>query len=214
MTEQHHCITRPGEQKPAVELRLKLRADRWGVFYPLLSAGVLARTVEGANVRTTLLRELGLSEEYVSRRVTTVFLDGKPVPDIDAALLMPGSVLALSGVLPEPFLRHGVGWKRYSDSPQEHGSASREAARISYRLKVFNILLGDLTPKLLGSGVFVQSRELEGFLAGQDDRFPQGLDGAFMDGAPIPLSQMRNVRWSECARLIKLIVTADSAESR
>jgi len=46
------------------------------------------------------VRATGLDEDYVTQRISTIFLDGKPVDDIDTLLVRDGAVLSLSAAMP------------------------------------------------------------------------------------------------------------------
>jgi len=85
---------------PAEELYLDLAPDgvrRWRLA---LHAGFHFRIPGGLTVRKLLTSELGMDADYVENRVRTVFLGGRPVDDIDAALVRPGTEMTLSTMLP------------------------------------------------------------------------------------------------------------------
>ena len=56
-------------------------------FFQLLQKGFRVKTQAGCSVKSFLCEHLGLSPEYVEERIQTLFLDGKPVDDVDSALL-------------------------------------------------------------------------------------------------------------------------------
>jgi len=62
----------------------------------------------GCNLKDLLCGRFQLDEPYVERRITTIFLDGKPVDAIGSARTREGATPALSTAMPglaEAFLR-------------------------------------------------------------------------------------------------------------
>ena len=60
----------------------------------------MVETPVGCSVKTMLNNTLGMDDNYVEDRIKTIFLDAKPVDDINTACINDGSVLALSGAMP------------------------------------------------------------------------------------------------------------------
>ncbi|MCP4349944.1 MAG: endonuclease/exonuclease/phosphatase family protein [Desulfobacterales bacterium] len=54
----------------------------------------------GCSIRSLLCKQTDVASDYVDERISTVFLDGKPVDDVDSAIVKNGSVLALSAAMP------------------------------------------------------------------------------------------------------------------
>lgn len=134
-------------------------------FFPLFQEGILLETETGISVREFLCRLLGLHEDYVEKRISTIFLDGKPVDDLDRSRIAEGSVLALSAAMPGlvgATLRKGGYYapmrRAISHETKEH-PLSKTRGKI--RLKLFNMILQELSPKLLGTGVWVQADSLK-----------------------------------------------------
>ena len=66
-------------------------ADRLACFFPLLQKGFALGVLAGFPLRAFLRDGLGLTAEYIEARIQTIFLDGKPVDDIDTALIRDGA---------------------------------------------------------------------------------------------------------------------------
>ena len=79
----------------SVRVPLSLQA-----FRTLLQRGVGIPQAICVGVREFLQETLGIEAEYVEDRLQTVFLDGRPIDDLDRTMVGPGAVLALSGAMP------------------------------------------------------------------------------------------------------------------
>jgi len=70
------------------------------LFFSAAAEGVLLGVPVGCPIRALLREVLGLTDEYIEARLQTVFLDGKPVDDIDGPLSGTGATLALAPAMP------------------------------------------------------------------------------------------------------------------
>src|SRR6266545_6489005 len=84
---------------PSVVTLVMAPADL-AAFAPTLQRGVTVQAAGKASVASFLVDGLGIDPEYVRQRVTTVFLDGAVVDDLELAHLREGSLLALSAAMP------------------------------------------------------------------------------------------------------------------
>jgi hypothetical protein len=177
-------------------------------LYPILQAGFFVRSLVGTTVTAFLKNQLELSVKYIEERISTIFLNGKPVDNIDAAIVEEGSTLALSSAMPGlvgatmrrkgPYasLRNAITYK----DRVVGGTSVKEGA---VRLKLFNLVMADLGPLLLKRGIYVSLRDFREFLAGQHSRFYEEVVGATVEGQPIePASLGRadllaGVEWAE-----------------
>jgi hypothetical protein len=130
-----------------------------GALAGLLQAGVDVPARTGVSILAFLSGELGVDPGEVAARITTVFLDGDVVDALDRALLRDGSVLALSAAMPglvgatlrrDSFyaaMRAGI------TRPLDAAAGGTAAGAGTIRLKLFNLLIEDLGPRLLAHGV-------------------------------------------------------------
>jgi hypothetical protein len=121
------------------------------------------------------------------------------VDDIDAAAVKEGSTLALSSAMPglvgATMRRQGFYASfRGTITHREEGERPQEKEGF-FRVKLFNLLMAELGPFLLGKGIYVPSEEMARFLADQPDRFVDGCREADLDGRPINVSSLRKVGW-------------------
>ena len=145
-----------------------LDKSRISLLYPSLQQGVLVRVRLGWSIRSLLCEQLGLSPDYVKNRIQTAFLNGKPVDDFDAAVVGEGSVLTLSGALPGlagATLRKGGFFSPMRASlSHQNESGPRQEKEGFITMRIFNILLPELTPVLLGRGIYFSKENFASFL--------------------------------------------------
>lgn len=135
---------------------------------------------------------LGFPAAYVEGSVSTVFLDASPVDDIDAALVKPGCLVALSGAMPglvgavmrrkSPYasFRKAISHGGDAGAPAELGEGGRPAGeealaghggRVSpeesclVRLKLFNAVLRDMGSFVMERGVWIETGRAADFAA-------------------------------------------------
>jgi hypothetical protein len=169
-------------------------------FYGILQAGFWVKGSAGESVGEVLCGQLGLSVEYVNERISTVFLDGKPVDDIDSAIVREGSTLALSSAMPglvgATMRRKGFYASfRNAITHREEGERSPEKEGL-FRVKLFNLLMAELGPLFLERGIYLKSGEVEEFLANQAEVFFDACKDIVFEGRSLAPSLLRKTGWS------------------
>jgi hypothetical protein len=164
-------------------LRITVPADRLACFFPLLQKGFTLGVLAGCPIGAFLRDGLGLTDEYIEARIQTVFLDGKPVDDIDAALIRDGATLALAPAMPGlmgAMLRRGGFYAPMRSGITHRGDAAPQGtAEGSITVKLFGMALRELGPQLLERGVGVDAGDLAKVIGGM----PEGLGSmAELDG--------------------------------
>ena len=147
------------------QVALPLQPNELSRFDALFQRGVRVSAHCGRSVQQFLTDELGLTPEYVKEHVSTVFLDGDVLDDLEKAVLRAGSTLALSAAMPGVVgatLRRGGYYAAMRDAithDQELASSEAKVATALVTVKLFNLLLKDLGPILLRRGIVVEARE-------------------------------------------------------
>ena len=177
-----------------VSLRLSLDADKIHGFFPLLQRGFEVKVQVGCSIKTMLCEQFGLSPEYVENRLKTIFLDGKPVDDVDSAIIKEGSTLALSAAMPGlagAILRSGghlAPLRGEIAYREENQAISRREGMVI--VKLFNLIMDELGPIFLKRGIFLRREHLESFLIGLGEDFWAGCKGAQVDGQEVGLNNL------------------------
>lgn len=170
---------------PAASVLWSLPAEELSRFTELLQRGVAVRARGGVSVERFLREDLGLGPRYVAERITTVFLDGQVVDRLEDASVRDGSRLALSAAMPGlvgATLRRSGTYAAMRSAITHRAPAAREPADAGalVSVKVFNLLIAELGPILLGKGAVVSRADAEQLVA-------DGAPGPLPDGDPLEL---------------------------
>jgi len=161
-------------------LSLTVNADRLHCFFPLLQKGFVLGVPVGCPIRALLRDGFGLTDEYIEARLQTVFLDGKPVDDIDGAFIRDGATLALAPAMPGlmgAMLRRGGFYAPMRSEITHRGDAApRGIEEGSITMKLFGMALRELGPKLLESGIEVDAGDLAQVVGELPGDCREGLD--------------------------------------
>jgi hypothetical protein len=175
-------------------------------FFLLLQQGVRIRRRVGCSVSTFLQEELGAGPATVDK-IQSIMLNGKPVDDIRTALIHDGSALALSAAMPGlvgATLRRGGAYSSFRSAITYHETAiacARGEGRVG--IKLFNLLMAELGPDLLRTGVLLGSSELLDFLMERAEEFQQGCS-ATLDGRPADIGMlMTSTELAETTRYLR-----------
>jgi hypothetical protein len=144
-------------------LRLQFRKNLITVFFPLLQQGFKIKITPG-NVQERLCRICDIDPEQMRKLIQTMFLNGKPVDDMQKAFIQDGDCLALSAAMPGlvgATMRSGgvlAGFRRTISHHAQQAQSDTQSGLLT--IKLFNLLIKELGPRFLKKGIFV---ELEAF---------------------------------------------------
>ncbi len=174
-------------------LHMVLPLERLSAFFLLLQQGVWVNIQTGYSVASLLTEQFGITENYIIERVTTLFLDFKPVDDLKTSYVNDGSTLALSSAMPGLV---GTTMRRGSHLAAMRGDISYQAQAHEVggtghvRIKLFNTVMTELGATILAQGIRLASHELESLLSKQNDSFWQNSGGMTLDGQTIDRSDL------------------------
>ncbi len=215
-TAEQIVTQRTSKGESPLPLQLTVKPFLMGKFSPILQRGFVFETRVGISIETFLGEDLGLDPQSVRDRISTLFLDGKAVDSIAAALLRKGSILALSSAMPGlagATLRRGGPYAslRTSISYRENsGKIPIEKGRIT--IKLFNLLLGELGPLFLEKGILVNASELWDFLLKQGDDFRRGCGPIVLAGEVVDYETLLSKNWWTAGRDVELRVLPEHAD--
>ena len=177
-------------------------------FFTLLQRGFMVKVQAGSTIKSLLCRQFGLSPEYLEERIQTIFLDGKPVDDLDHAVVKNGSTLALSGAMPglagATLRKGGYYAPMRSQISYKEESAPEPHEEGMIFLKLFNLLLKELGPFFFKRGIWVKGKDLSDFFKRQPDDFWAGCREAKLDGEKIDLEMLKEINWADEYILLQL----------
>lgn len=187
--EGNNEVTLGKRDHAAVAIALTMGADCLGEFFPILQQGFSMMSSVPCSVKNLLCDQFGLNPDYVSERITTIFLDGKATDNIDEALVRDRATIALSAAMPGlvgATMRRGSFYAamRSAITLKEQGKAGAYGKGL-VRVKLFNLLLTELGPEFLRRGVLLSSAETVDFFKERRERFWTGCESALLNGAPV-----------------------------
>ncbi len=195
-------------ESSGTELRLHLEESLIPKFFQLLQRGFMMKVQVGCSIKSLLCEQLGVDPEYMEKRIQTIFLDGKPVDDVNSAIIRDGSTLALSAAMPGlvgAVLRSGgffASMRSTISHREETGVERPQEGMVS--LKLFNILLKEMGPAFLEKGIWVHGKDLQNFIDGKLDDFTTGCQKAFVDNKEVDLKTLPEMKWAEREVLLLL----------
>jgi len=179
-------------------------------FYFLLQQGVKIRRRVGCSVDVFLRQEMGASAETIEK-IQSIMLDGKPVDDITSSLVHDGSILALSAAMPGlvgATLRRGGKYSSFRSGITYHETERVCAAGDGWvGVKIFNLLMAEMGPPLLRTGVLVRSSDLFGFLKEREMELERGCR-IMLDHKPVEMSLLE--RCTALAGMDQIFLTVEA----
>lgn len=207
----------PCQPERGLQVRLELVHEDPEDFFLLLQAGFDVRTpCLGQSIRAFLTGQLGLTDEYVRQCISTVFLDGMPVDDLDAAVLNNGSRLALSSAMPGlvgATMRQGSPLAMLRDTITHMHSEPHEQGEGLVRLKLFNLIMSDIGPLVLRFGILVRTEALRTFLRDHPSVMA-GCRRIQVNGEAVSFDDcMAEIRHTD-AETVELVILCEDASGR
>jgi hypothetical protein len=182
--------------------RLHLVIGRGGIgdFLPIFRTGVGVAARLGCSLEELLCGQFQIDASYVDRRITTIFLDGKPVDAVGATRVLEGSTLALSAAMPGlagAILRRGgaLAPLRGDITREESGPGAPERDGV-ITVKLFNLLGPELAPGFLRRGVLLPAADPEGFLRRRPPAFWDGCREILLDGRRVEATSLKDGSWA------------------
>lgn len=159
-------------------ISLVLEMERLGEFFPIMQRGFLVTAWLPCTVGNLLHEQFGVDREYISDRITTIFLDGKPIDNPDEALVSDQSTIALSAAMPGVVgasLRRGSFYAAMRDAvTYTETEVPSESLAGVVRVKIFNLLLSELGPGFLKRGIIMTPPDLSDFILQHPETIRQG----------------------------------------
>lgn len=173
----------------AAHLDLVLGGNLIRHLFLLMQNGFSLKIPAMCSLKAFLTERMGLNPDYVEEKIQTIFLDGRPVDDLDAAIVGDGSSLALSGAMPGlvgAAMRRGGFYGQLRSAITYRPSGASDTAGVgTVHVKIFNVLMHDLGPDLLRKGIYVPSKDLAVFLSRQPEEFWAGCTVMTLDGEAV-----------------------------
>lgn len=173
-------------------IEVHLHTELLRLFYPLFQEGVEVEVEVGCSIKELLTDQFGIASDYITGRITTLFLNHRAVDDAATALIQDGAVLALSGAMPGlvgATMRSGGHYAAMRGAMTFRNEAIPESCRGTIKLKLYNLLLAELGPRLLTRGILLTAERLSKFLSEWPERLR--VKGYRIDGLKQPVERFR-----------------------
>jgi hypothetical protein len=179
-------------------------------FSPLLQMGFNIPAMVPCTLGNFLQEQLGLDREYVSERITTIFVDGKTTDSLDETVINDHSTIALSAAMPGVV---GATFRRGSyyaamrsaiTSMENINTGTCEKGQVC--VKLFNLLLTDLGPMFLEKGIFMSASDLSGLFSAIPGNSLQACREVTINGQCVDPSCLQHIDQSLIHENVKLSI--------
>jgi hypothetical protein len=181
-------------------LSLVLKQENISVLSPLLQEGFEVTAKVGCDIQSLLCDQFGLMSDYLAHRISTIFLDGKPVDDVASAVVKDGSTLALSAAMPglvgATFRKAGcLAVFRGTITYQKEDDSTAACHDGCITLKLFNLLISEMGPLFLERGIWVSSHVLRDFFGMHQTDVHRIFKKIKKDGIDLTPNQITDLDW-------------------
>ena len=169
-------------------------------MYPLLQQGFQVTATVGCDIRSLLCDQFGMMPDYLSDRINTIFLNGKPVDDVASAVVNDGATLALSAAMPglvgATFRKAGcLAAFRGSITYRKGDDDAATCHEGAITLKLFNLLVAEMGPLFLKHGIWINGAELKDFLSTRQSSIETMIESVEKDGHAVDLKTLTEPEW-------------------
>jgi hypothetical protein len=192
----------------SLNLQLTVLNDLLPRFLRLMESGFFVKAPTGLSIKKLLCQHLGISENYLAERIQTLFLDGKPVDDVENAHIQPNASLAISGAMPglagATFRKGGsLALMRKTISYHEEAS-TRGHAEARVKIKLFNMVLKDLGPVFLEKGVWIGLDSFQEFLSRNLKDLKTMCTSLYLNDRKIEISDLAAMKWKQAELFLQV----------
>jgi hypothetical protein len=183
-----------------IEIDLFCDSRTLDAFSLLLQSGFRLRCMLGSSIRSVLCDQLGVAKDYLDNRIGTLFLDDKPVDDVDCAAVRVGATLALSAAMPGlvgAAMRKGGPIASFRGGITHTGPEEAVTRKEGFfTLKLYNMVARELGPLFLQRGIWVQADDLLGFFRTRPEMFRAGCKRVELNGQEVSLEELLRGQWA------------------
>lgn len=199
-----------GMNRPiCAHLRLHFQSNPIAAFFPLLQTGFYVELTPG-NLQALLSRICDIEYGKVRDRIQTIFLNGKPVDDLEAVYVKDGDSLALSAAMPGlvgATMRSGGVLAGFRQSISHRSRRVPSHSHQGYLLiKLFNLLIKEIGPRILQKGILMEPGGIGKLIESILETDPQNCKRVQLDSRVIDAQDLMSVQWPQGPGLIHLQV--------
>ncbi|MBN2791929.1 MAG: hypothetical protein JXQ81_05410 [Desulfuromonadales bacterium] len=175
-------------------LRMVLPRTELSAFFPLLQRGVWVQVQVGCGVMRLLADQFGVAEDYVVERITTLFLNGKPIDDLETSYVNDGSTLALSAAMPGlvgATMRRGGHLAAMRETISLYNQQPVQSGTGCIKIKLFNMVMAELGATFLSHGICLSNGELLNFFNEQEESFWNSFGDIILGEQPMDSAHLK-----------------------
>jgi len=191
----------------AENIHISIDKEIVSTFFWFLEKGVKKEIFVGSSIRELLSEQLNVSMDYIDNRIKTLFLNYNPVGDINKTIVNDGAILALSTAMPG---LAGATFRRMESSEPSlnkiDDKKNLEQEKGIIVLKFFNMVLEELGPALLESGVLIPKDELVRFFTEHSGAITAACNKLEMNNKNTTIQEVCKMDIIEEDKLINLYV--------
>ncbi|PTN33086.1 hypothetical protein [Desulfonatronum sp. SC1] len=183
-------------------------------WFGILLQGFDMPVPKPCTLREFLCELVGVCGVYTEKYLQTIFLNGKAIDDLDRAMIVPSSRLALSAAMPGlvgATMRRGGYYSRMREGisqSRENTTDPTEEQPFRLQVRLYNAVGRELAGLFLHQGIFVASEYLLKFLKSQPPKFFEHLHNVVLNGTPLPVTSSSLDSWQLPQGDVALRVTA------
>ena len=201
------------DKSAIAHIRICVDASLISRFLKFTEHGFKLQIKTGLTIRELLCQHLGISGDYVDNRIQTIFLDGKPVDDVDTASLENGSKLALSAAMPGLV---GITFRKggFYASMRDNISYTKTEASIvkgagEIILKLFNMVAKELGPAFLENGIMIKGNAFQNFVSRNSEDLKTACISIHLNDEKTDVAGLLEMNWEN--KQVFLQVTSEKS---
>jgi hypothetical protein len=191
----------PMNHESTMHLCLLVKPGLSTIFFNLAERGFRANVQTGCSVKELICNQLGIAEDYLEKRIQTIFLNAKAVDDLDYTMVTDGSTLALSGAMPGlvgvTMRRGGFYASLRSQISHEKNLSASHRGDGQIVIKLFNLVLKELGPGILQKGFRTSGENLQDLLKRHLNELKTGCISGELDGKPVGINNLLELDWND-----------------
>jgi hypothetical protein len=190
---------------------LTIDKNNTSIFFSILQQGFMVSAMVGCSLKSLLCDQFGVTPEYLSGRISTIFLNGKPVDDPESAIIKDGATLALSGAMPglvgATFRSGGtLAVFRSSITHKNDKETVNIPTKGTITLKLFNLLVSEMGPAFLERGFMIKTGILIDFLDSKKENLQIVFKSIKIDGQKAGINELKDMTNLDQQKPVHIII--------
>jgi hypothetical protein len=180
-------------------LNLVVKANLIARFLTLTEHGFKLKIKAGLSIRELFCDQLGISDDYFDNRIQTLFIDGKPVDNVNTARVVDGARIALSAAMPGlvgAVFRKGGRYASFRETisyTETKNSSVKDEGEIM--LKFFNMVAKELGPTFLQKGIIIEGERFHDFAMRNLEDLKDACTSIHLNDAEIDVARLKEMKW-------------------